>query len=118
MVSEKAGDDTIPVLITEPDEVKGRLRTFFEEWMGKGQTKWFRREGWTHPIFERTLEGMQLRRQIVDGSGDPDLIDELAATIPEQCRPVLGWWKRKRVRENEGVADEHQNEGWTVCVRS
>ena len=96
--SEAEGDRE---LIWKPEEVKEHLRLFFEAWMGKGIKLWFNTCGPNsdelHPLFCQDTDGRSLRRALVRGTLGVDEERELQESVPEFCREVLGWWRRKEV---------------------
>ena len=90
--------------------MKGHLRLFFEAWMGKGIKLWCNSCGPSgdelHPLFRQDTDGGSLRRALVRGSLGVEEEAELQESVPEFCREVLGWWRRKEVgaaRPEEGA---------------
>ena len=79
--------------------MKEHLRLFFEAWMGKGVKLWFNLCGPSgdelHLRFRQDTDGMSLRRALVRGSLGTEEKEELRESVPEFCRELLGWWRRK-----------------------
>ena len=69
--------------------------------MGKGKRLWYNSYGAAgdelHPLFADSADGRDLRRGLVRGTLTEEEGVELAESVPEFIREVLGWWKRKRV---------------------
>ena len=69
--------------------------------MGKGIKLWFNSCGPNgdelHPLFRQDTDGRSLRRALVRGSLGTEEEAELQESVPELCREVLSWWRRKKV---------------------